>query len=1221
MRARKCIGVFAALFLLTGGLWAGRQFQAGPGEQTVPDQLIIRLNAGGSIANVLKAIAPSATYSAIHQGSNLFTLQLPPGLATALAAVLAAHPQVAYVEPNRVRHTSESVPNDLYYSSQWDFAAINALQAWNTISAQYLTASSAAALQRIKVAVLDTGIDCGHPDFINAGGSSPNTTAGGQIDIADSRAFVASTISSSVCPVMDDNGHGTHVAGTIAAATQNGSGVAGVAWPVTVVSYKVLDRTGSGSDSTIAQAIMAAADAGIPIVSMSLGGAGYSQSLEDAITYAWQRNTLVIAAAGNSSTNALTFPAGANYTLGISATTSTGALASFSNYGTFVDLAAPGVSILSTAPSYSGVYLGIQNYAMLSGTSMATPHVAAVAALIAMTTPGAGAAAIAQRLERSASASGGPWNQNTGWGIVNAGTAVAGPLPATGASGVTGQIVDPNYLPVDSATVSISPGGSSIVTASDGLFRLSVAAPGDYTVTAGAAGMPTVSIGVNVIAGADSAVTIALASTTSELTGQVIANGTGAPGAIVRALSNGLAAGTATTDAQGNYYISLPAGTYQLVASGIGAIPTTGPTVGTSSAPVNLQLNMLGTVAGTVLNGSAQPLSGATVAVVGAAAATTVATDSNGHFSTIGLPTGTYTVTSTYTGLPTATASVSVAPNTAAAASLTMGTTGAGSSLIRINAGAGSYTDPANNIWAADNSYSGGGTWSVTNNITNTTTPTLYQTCRWGTFTYQIPVANGSYTVKLKFAEISLNAAGQRVFNVAINGSTVLSNFDIFAQAGGKFIALDKSFPVTVSNGQIAIQFTNGSSNSPMVNAIEIVTGAAPAVGISVGPTGVSLSAGATQQFTAAVTGTTNTAVTWTLSPQLGSISSAGLYTAPSVISTQQTVTVTATSAADTTKTAAVSLTVNPPATTGFTPVRVNAGGAAYTDSNGTTWAADTGYSAGASWSVTNPIANTVSPVLYQTCRYGSAFGYQYNVPNGTYTVTLKFAEVTYNGAGKRQFNVTINGAPVLTNFDIFATAGGELTAVDKSFPVTVTGGVINVQFSTGAADWPMVNGIDIESAGAIAPPPAFASIRVNSGGPAFTDNTGNPWTPDQNFAGGSTWAVSNAIANTLNPTLYQTCRYGQAFSYNFTVPNGTYKVVLKFAEVSRSAPAQRQFNVAIGGSPVLTNFDIFAAAGGEFLAIDKTFPITVTNGQIAIQFTAGTADWPMINAIEIDAQ
>jgi trimeric autotransporter adhesin len=240
-------------------------------------------------------------------------------------------------------------------------------------------------------------------------------------------------------------------------------------------------------------------------------------------------------------------------------------------------------------------------------------------------------------------------------------------------------------------------------------------------------------------------------------------------------------------------------------------------------------------------------------------------------------------------------------------------------------------------------------------------------------------------------------------------------------------------------------------------------------------------------------------------------------------------------------------------------------------------------------------------------------------VPNGTYTVVLKFAEVSFNSAGGRRFNVSINNSPVLTDFDIFAAAGGEFTAIDKSFTVSVTNGQLAIQFSTGAANLPMVNGIDIEQGGTVTSPP-FSSIRIDAGGTAFTDTTGNSWSADRNFTSGATWSVANVITNTANPVLYQTCRYGGAFGYTVSVPNGTYNVVLKFAEVSRSSAGQRQFNASINGAQVLTNFDIFAQAGGEFVAIDKTFAVSVTNGQISIQFAAGAADLPMINAIEIDA-
>jgi hypothetical protein len=111
---------------------------------------------------------------------------------------------------------------------------------------------------------------------------------------------------------------------------------------------------------------------------------------------------------------------------------------------------------------------------------------------------------------------------------------------------------------------------------------------------------------------------------------------------------------------------------------------------------------------------------------------------------------------------------------------------------------------------------------------------------------------------------------------------------------------------------------------------------------------------------------------------------------------------------------------------------------------------------------------------------------------------------------------------------------------------------------------------------------------------------------------------VSNPIANTAAPTIYQSCRWG-VFTYTLNVPNGNYNVILKFAEISRFAAGARQFNVAINGSPVLTNFDIFAQAGGAFIALDKSFPVTASGGQVVIQFSYGAADAPMVNAIDIE--
>jgi ferric-dicitrate binding protein FerR (iron transport regulator) len=449
---------------------------------------------------------------------------------------------------------------------------------------------------------------------------------------------------------------------------------------------------------------------------------------------------------------------------------------------------------------------------------------------------------------------------------------------------------------------------------------------------------------------------------------------------------------------------------------------------------------------------------------------------------------------------------------------------------VAVNAGGTAYTDGSGQVWSADNGYSGGSTAQTSASIAGTSSPALYQTCRWGAFGYSFPVANGSYTVTLRFAEIYFTTAGSRVFNVAINGTTVLSNFDITAQAGA-FTALDKSFPVTVTNGQIAIQFSQGSANWPLVSAI--------------------------------------------------SIASAGTTTPPP-----------------------------PPAATTL----INAGGAAYTDSSGQTWSADNGYSGGSTAQTSASIAGTSSPALYQTCRWG-VFGYSLPVANGSYTVTLKFAEIYFTTAGSRVFNVAIDGTTVLSNFDITAQAGA-FTALDKSFPVTVTNGQIAIQFSQGSANWPLVSAISIAPSTTTG---TTAYDRINAGGAGYTDAAGHVWSSDSSYSGGSTAQTTANIGGTSSPAIYQTCRWG-AFTYTFPVPNGNYTVNLKFAEIYFTSPGSRMFNVAINGTTVLSNFDITAQAGA-LTALDKSFPVSVTNGQIAIQFSQGAADWPLVSGIEVLGQ
>jgi Malectin domain/Domain of unknown function (DUF1929)/PKD domain len=612
-----------------------------------------------------------------------------------------------------------------------------------------------------------------------------------------------------------------------------------------------------------------------------------------------------------------------------------------------------------------------------------------------------------------------------------------------------------------------------------------------------------------------------------------------------------------------------------------------------------------------------------------------------------------------------------------------------------VHSGGNAYTDTLGNSWAADNGFTGGNTSSTTHAIANTPDPTLYQTERWGDFSYQFAVPNGSYSVRLKFAEIYWSAPKQRVFNVLINGTTVLSDFDIVAAAGASNTAVDEVFPVTVAGDLITIQFTTGTADFPKVSAIEITD--ASGVSIHLTPATVTLSASQAQQFTASVTGSTNTGVNWTFNPQIGTLTTNGLYTAPASVTAAQTVSVTATSQADTTQSAVATVSLLPPVGS-FASIFVHSGGNAYTDTLGNSWAADNSFTGGKTSSTTRAIANTPDPTLYQTERYGD-FSYQFTVPNGSYGVTLKFAEIYWSGVGQRVFNVAINGAAVLSDFDVLAAAGAPNTAIDESFPVTVSGGTITIQFTTGTADLPKISAIEIKAASgvgiqisptstsllsgqsqefgatvtgttnlgvnwtynpqvgslvtsgataglytapasittaqkvsvtatSVADPtqfsnatvslvPPFSPILVHSGGATYTDSLGQVWSADKDFIGGSTASTTKAIANTADPTLYQTERYGD-FSYQFVVANGSYNVVLKFAEIYWTKTGQRIFNVAINGTPVLTNFDIVAAAGAPLTAIDKTFPVTVTNNQVTVQFTSGSADQPKVSAIQI---
>ncbi|MBN1444675.1 MAG: S8 family serine peptidase [Candidatus Omnitrophica bacterium] len=298
---------------------------------------------------------------------NLFHLKTPPG--TDILNVineLSSDPDVLYAEPNYI-YSALAVPDDEYYASrQWALPKINAPAAWDRTTGN----------SDVIVAVVDTGVDYNHPDLAD------------HIWLDSQLNFGYNAINESADP-MDDNSHGTHCSGIIGAIGNNGLGVCGVNWQVSIMALKFLDEDGNGSVADAIKCIEYAIrrhDEGenIVVLSNSWGGPSYSTPLYNAIAQLFSRGILFLAAAGNSGVNNDTtpfYPAGYNLPniISVASSDQSDYRSSFSNYGkTTVDVAAPGSSIYSTMPD--------SGYGYKNGTSMATPFVAGLAGLLSAKT-------------------------------------------------------------------------------------------------------------------------------------------------------------------------------------------------------------------------------------------------------------------------------------------------------------------------------------------------------------------------------------------------------------------------------------------------------------------------------------------------------------------------------------------------------------------------------------------------------------------------------------------------------------------------------------------------------------------------------------------------------------------------------------------------------------------------------------------------------------------
>lgn len=298
--------------------------------------------------------------------------------------------------------------------------------------------------------------------------------------------------------------------------------------------------------------------------------------------------------------------------------------------------------------------------------------------------------------------------------------------------------------------------------------------------------------------------------------------------------------------------------------------------------------------------------------------------------------------------------------------------------------------------------------------------------------------------------------------------------------------------------------------------------------------------------------------------------------------------------------------------TTTSTTFAANSGGAQYTTSQGTTYAADSRYSGGNVGTTTATISGTTDGALYKSERYGN-FSYNIPIANGSYSLTLKFAEIYFTAPGQRVFSVAVNGQTVVSDLDIFAKVGKN-KAYDVVIPVNVTNGAISISFISKVNN-AKVSAMRLAPAAATSPVSGSVVFADNAGGALYAGSTGITYAADSKYTGGSVGTTTAAISNTTDDRVYQSERYGN-FSYNLPVANGNYQVTLKFAENYWTATGKRVFSVKINGQTAVSNLDLYAKAGKN-VAYDVVIPVTVTNGTLGINFISQT-NYAKVNGIVV---
>ena len=393
------------------------------GAKYTPGELLIKFKAGVSNDEVKALCARHGAYVADEISSiKVKLIRVPEHALEKVKIALENNPNIEFVEYNFISHGA-NVPNDVNYSDQWHLPKISAPTGWDICIGS----------NTIPIAIIDSGIDPTHPDLV--------------AKLIEGYNFVGNNTDT-----HDVLGHGTAVAGVAAAITNNEEGVAGVAWETTIMPLVVLNSNNDATSFNIARAIEFAADAGIRVINMSLGGLSFSTTEQTAINYAWNKGSIIFACAMNNGINTPHYPAACENVVAVSATNSSDTLASFSNYGDWIDIAAPGTSILTTN-RYGG-------YGSWNGTSFSSPIVAGLAALILSVEPDLTNAQVVDLIEQYADDIGDPgYDINFGHGRVNVCVslvAAGGTVPDPDVTAPSASITSPETGSIMGGVVTVS---------------------------------------------------------------------------------------------------------------------------------------------------------------------------------------------------------------------------------------------------------------------------------------------------------------------------------------------------------------------------------------------------------------------------------------------------------------------------------------------------------------------------------------------------------------------------------------------------------------------------------------------------------------------------------------------------------------------------------------------------------------------------------------------